>query len=124
MPIELYRWRRFMEVFSKARRNYEPKAYQGRITCFLHDDFPRTPKKGIGDWYDLAVNEPDVRFVPGNIFSMWEKPHVQTLADQLKDSLDEALTDIGAQRKQSALTYDDDAEIGQKALATTRVSNQ
>jgi amino acid adenylation domain-containing protein len=100
MPVEIYRWRLFMVVFSKARRNYEPKAYQGRITCFLHDDFPRIPKKGIGDWYDLAVNEPDVRFVPGNIFSMWEKPHVQTLADQLKASLDEALTDSVSRQPQ------------------------
>ena len=37
---------------------------------------------------------------------------------------DAHLTDIGAQRKQSTPTDAADAEIGQNALATPRVSNQ
>jgi hypothetical protein len=104
--------------------SYEPKPYQGRITCLLRDEFSHNQKRGIGDWYDIAVGGLDVRFVPGNIFTMWEEPHVQILADQLQVCLDEALTDIGVQRKQSTPTDAADAEIGQNALATPRVSNQ
>jgi thioesterase domain-containing protein len=124
IPIEIHRWRRFIEVFSKALMSYEPEAYQGRITCLLRDEFSHNPEKGIGDWSDIAVGGLDVRFVPGNIFTMWKQPHVQVLADQLQVCLDEALTDIGVQRKQSTPTDAADAEIGQNALATPRVSNQ
>jgi thioesterase domain-containing protein len=93
IPIEIHRWRRFIDAFRKARMRYEPEAYQGRITCFLRDEFSHNPKKGIGDWSDIAVGGLDVRFVPGNIYSMWQEPHVQILADQLQVCLDEALTD-------------------------------
>jgi hypothetical protein len=55
---------------------------------------------------------------------MWKEPHVQVLAEQLQVCLDEALTDICAQGKQSTPTDAADAEIGQNALATPRVSNQ
>jgi thioesterase domain-containing protein len=104
--------------------SYEPKPYQGRITCFLRDEFYNNRRKGIGDWSDIAVGGLDVRFVPGNIFTMWKEPHVQVLAEQLQVCLDEALMDIGAQGKQSTPTDAADAEMGQNALATPGVSNQ
>jgi thioesterase domain-containing protein len=115
IPIDIYRWRRFIDVFRKARMRYQPKPYQGRITCLLRDEFSQNQKRGIGDWYHIAVGGLDVRFVPGDIFTMWKEPHVQILADQLQVCLDEALTDIGAQRKQSTPTDVADAEIGHSA---------
>jgi len=95
--------------------NHEPDAYQGRISCILRDEFAHNPKKGIGDWSDIAVGGLDVRFVPGDIFTMWKEPHVQILADQLQVCLDEALTDISSPRKQSAPTDVADAEMGHSA---------
>jgi thioesterase domain-containing protein len=124
IPVEIHRWRRFMAAFSKARRSYRPEPYSGRITCLVRDEFSHNLEKGVSDWYDIAVGELDVRFVPGNIFTMWKEPHVQILADQLQVCLDEALTDIGVQREQAMSADAADAEMDQNVLATPRVSNQ
>jgi aspartate racemase len=99
IPGEIHRLHRFGDAFSKALKSYEPEAYQGRITCFLNDEYSHNHKRRhnrkrrIDDWYDLAVGGLDVRLVPGDTFTMWREPHVQILAEQLKVSLDEALTD-------------------------------
>jgi thioesterase domain-containing protein len=99
IPGEIHRMHRFGDAFSNAVKSYEPKAYQGRIVCFLNDEFSHNHKRRhnhkrhIDDWYDLAVGGLDVRLVPGDTFTMWREPHVQKLADQFKASLDEALTD-------------------------------
>ena len=93
IPGEIHRSHRFGDAFSKALKSYEPEAYQGRITCFLNDEYSHNRKRHIDDWYDLAVGGLDVRLVPGDTFTMWREPHVQKLADQFKASLDEALTD-------------------------------
>jgi surfactin family lipopeptide synthetase C len=99
IPGEIHRWHRFVDVFSKALKSYEPEAYQGRIICFLNDEYShnskrrRNNKRRIDDWYDLAVGGLDVRLVPGNTFTMWREPHVQILADQLQVCLDEAQRD-------------------------------
>ena len=114
IPVEIHRLHRLGDAFSKARKSYEPEAYQGRITCFLNDEFSNN-KRRIDDWHDLALGGLDVLLVPGNTFTMWREPHVKKLAEQLKGSLDEAQTDIGAQRKQSTPTDAADAEIGQNA---------
>lgn len=90
IPIEIHRWRHFRDDFNEARLSYTPKAYRGRITYFLREEFSRDPQKGIGDWYDIAVGGLDVRLVPGTINSMWWEPHVQILAEQLKACLGEA----------------------------------
>ena len=124
IPIEIHRYRRFLDAFSKARRSYEPKPYQGQITCFLREEYSHDPKRRLGDWYDMAVGGLDVQFVPGNYFTTWQEPHVQVLADQLQVCLDKAQTDMVSQRKQSTPTDAADAEIGQNAFATARVSNQ
>jgi hypothetical protein len=131
MPDEIHRLHRFVDAFSKAVKSYEPEAYQGRVTCFLNDEYShdhklrRNNKRRIDDWYDLAVGGLDVRLVPGDTFTMWREPHhVQILAEQLKASLDEAQADIGVQGTQSTPKNAADAETGQNALATPRVSNQ
>ena len=90
VPIEIHRRRRFLKRFSEARSRYTPVAYHGRITCILQDKFARNPKKGLGEWPSLSVGGLDVRFIPGNILSMWREPHVKTLAAQLRSCLDEA----------------------------------
>jgi thioesterase domain-containing protein len=90
VPIEIHLRRRFEKVFRKALLSYTPKAYHGRFTCILRDEFARKPQKGIGDWYGIAVDEIDIRFVPGNAYSMWHEPHVKILAEKLTACLNEA----------------------------------
>ena len=90
IPIEIHRLRRFLNALGRARLNYVPQTYHGRITCFLLEKFSRNYKKAIGDWYEIADGELDVRFVPGTILSMWQEPHVQILAEKLTACLNEA----------------------------------
>ncbi len=90
VPIEIHRRRRFIKRFSEARSRYTPEAYHGRIACILQDKFAGNPQKGIGEWQSLSVGDLDIRFIPGNILSMWREPHVKTLAAQIKSCLDEA----------------------------------
>jgi len=92
LPRHIHRWRRFIATFSRARFSYTPRAYQGRITCFLSDEFSLNYKKSLQDWYELASGGIDIRFVPGTINTMWQEPHVQVLAEQLKACLEEAQT--------------------------------
>jgi hypothetical protein len=92
IPDEIHRFHRFVDDFNKAQVSYQPEAYHGRITCLVNEDYFRHYKKIIDDWRDLAIGGLDVRLVSGNSFTMWWEPHVQKLADQLKVSLDEALT--------------------------------
>ena len=92
VPIEIHRRRRFLKIFSEALSNYTPEAYHGRIACILRDEFARNPKKGLGEWSNLSFGGLDVRFIPGNILSMWREPHVKILAAQLRSCLDEAQT--------------------------------
>jgi aspartate racemase len=90
IPIEIHRRRRFLKSFNEALLSYTPKAYLGRISFILRDEFASNPQKGLCDWQSLSVGGLDVRFVPGTFMTMWREPHVQILADQLKSCLDEA----------------------------------
>ena len=93
LPSDIHRWRRFINDFNKAQKNYNPKTYHGRITCFLREEVSQDHKKTFSEWYDLAVGGLDIRFVPGTIVSMWREPHVRKLAAQLKACLEEAQKD-------------------------------
>jgi amino acid adenylation domain-containing protein len=90
IPIEIHRWRRTIAAISRARFSYTPRAYQGRITCLIRDEFSHNYKKGLHDWYELAAGELDIEFVPGNNWTMWQEPHVQILAEKLTACLNEA----------------------------------
>jgi hypothetical protein len=70
--------------------NYAVTWSKGRITCFLYEEFSHNHKKVLGDWYDLAVGGLDVRFLQGNIFTMWQEPYIQILAEKLRACLNEA----------------------------------
>ena len=90
IPIEVHLQRRFVKSFREALLSYTPEVYHGRICCILRDEFANTPQNGIGDWHSLSAGGLEVRFVPGNIMSMWREPHVKILAEQLASCLDEA----------------------------------
>jgi thioesterase domain-containing protein/acyl carrier protein len=93
LPRHIFRWRRFIAAFRKAQFSYTPRAYQGPITCFLSEEFSINHKKLIPDWYKLDAGGIDIRFVPGTINTMWQEPHVQILAEQLKVCLEKAQKD-------------------------------
>lgn len=90
IPIEVHRRRRYIKAFSEARLSYTPEAFHGPITCILQKEFASNPQKGLGDWQNFAAGGLDIQFVPGNIFTMWEAPHVQILAEKLTACLNEA----------------------------------
>jgi thioesterase domain-containing protein len=92
LPRHIFRWRRFIAAFNRARFSYTPRAYQGRITCFLSDEFSLNHKKLIPDWYKLDAGKIDFRFVLGTINTMWQEPYVRILAEKLKACLEEAQT--------------------------------
>ena len=93
LPSDIHRWRRFINDFYKAQKNYHPKTYHGRITYFLREEVSHDHKKAFSEWYDLAAGGLDIQFVPGTIVSMWREPHVRKLAEQLKACLEAAQTD-------------------------------
>ena len=90
VPIDIHRRRRFLKKFIKAISSYKPEAYHGRIAFILRDEFARNQQAGLGEWPNLSSGDMDVRFIPGNILSMWREPHVKILAEQLRSCLDEA----------------------------------
>ena len=85
---------RFRETFLNALLNYTPHVYPGRITCFLCDKFPINPQRRLRDWYDIADDGLDVRFVPGTFEDIWRErePYARILAEQLNACLEEAQT--------------------------------
>ena len=89
IPDDIHRWRHFTDDFNRARMSYAPRTYNGRIACFLREEYSNNHKKVIGDWYGIAVGGLDVQFVPGTFASMWQEPHVKILAEKLKACLDD-----------------------------------
>ncbi len=72
----------------RAMRNYTPPSYPGKIHFFLardRDQFnAQTPAHG---WIDLAQQGIEIYTVPGNHITMSETPHVESLADRLRECL-------------------------------------
>ena len=44
-------------------------------------------------WSELAPGGLEIHDVPGNTFSMLQEPHVQVLAEKLRDCIDKAQTE-------------------------------
>jgi thioesterase domain-containing protein len=108
-------FRRLFNVFKTnilAIRSYEPHLYAGSITLFRAGErfnpqqaspsWGQTILRGIkrngaeqraggkdgaNGWAALAAEGVDVREVPGDHYTMLRKPHVEVLAEQLKDCL-------------------------------------
>ena len=68
----------------QAQKNYQPQYYSGKIILFKASE---TDADFETAWNELA---PDIEMhvVPGNHYNMLQKPHVQTLAQQLQKYLD------------------------------------
>ncbi|MBD0371761.1 MAG: amino acid adenylation domain-containing protein [Pyrinomonadaceae bacterium] len=82
--------RRVSEALFEALSDYEARAYNGRVTLFRTRAQPifRALGKDKG-WKELAAGGVDVRLVPGNHLNMYDEPHVQVLAREVKACLEE-----------------------------------
>jgi aspartate racemase len=74
-----------------AVRAYIPHVYPGRMIFFLDSE---TPVKGSHNpmltWGDLVAGGLEVHRVPGQWSTIFQEPHVQVLAEQLRACLDQA----------------------------------
>jgi len=72
-----------LSIYDRARRDYVPQIYPGRLIIF----------KGAGDscdpqtWERLAAGGLEIHEVPGGHVNILKEPHVQVWAEQLKDYL-------------------------------------
>ncbi|HEX2270519.1 MAG TPA: hypothetical protein VHH35_13325, partial [Pyrinomonadaceae bacterium] len=82
--------RRLFAVFEsnvRAVTNYRAKAYDGEVTIFTAEERLTPTPDPVASWSTFARGGVQVCSVPGNHYSMFQPPHVQTLAQQLKASL-------------------------------------
>ncbi|MEK7728729.1 MAG: hypothetical protein AAB354_09975, partial [candidate division KSB1 bacterium] len=77
---------------NKARKNYMPKPYAGRITLFRNGDAGETPDYQR-KWASLALGGLAVHTVPGDHQTILLEPHVRVLAQRLREEIEEALTE-------------------------------
>ncbi len=93
---------RVSEALFQSLLAYRPRAYPGRVTLFrtrAQNVFsPHGVDKG---WSRLALGGVEIKKIPGNHVNLYEQPHVQFFAEQLRDSLDRIARESGTSEKQS-----------------------
>jgi thioesterase domain-containing protein len=79
------------EANYRARRNYVPGPYRGRVTLFRAAVrwSADSPARDMG-WERLALGGVEIREVPGNHVNMMLWPQVALLAEQLRECIDRA----------------------------------
>jgi thioesterase domain-containing protein/acyl carrier protein len=84
------------QFYHQALRNYVPCPYLGKVILFQsvkreqHEAFYTDPQKA---WGKLAAGGLEVHEVPGDHISLIKEPHVQVLAEKLRDCLERAQVD-------------------------------
>ncbi len=80
-----------MQMHIRAMNSYSPERYQGGVTLFRvrSQSLSRTPDPKMG-WQKLANSGVTVHHIDGSHHNILEQPHVQSLAIELKKSLDKA----------------------------------
>ena len=83
--------RQMMEAQISAMSSYNPGLYQGKVTLFRtrSQSLSRTPDFAMG-WRKLARGGVDIRRIAGSHHNILEQPHVQTLAEELKKTLQQS----------------------------------
>jgi thioesterase domain-containing protein len=90
------RFQRVIDANYRARDQYIPKTYCGRIVFFLsegHRIGHRYDPRSQSGWAELAHGGLELHIVPGDHSSMLRPPHVRIVAEQLREYLDEAAHD-------------------------------
>lgn len=76
-----------LEANDRARRDYQPRVYPGRIAYVSAEETWHNPSFGFG-WVSLAMGGLDIYKVPGNHINIDEDPNVGVWAEKLKTILD------------------------------------
>jgi len=71
-----------------AVNRYKPDPYSGKITFFWANDRPEGLSDSRWGWRELAEQGMDIQRVPGDHVTILREPHLQVLAERLKDCLD------------------------------------
>ena len=74
-----------------AVRAYKPSPYPGKITFFWASDHPEEPSDSRWGWQELANGGMEIHRITGEHLTVLREPHLQVLAERLKDCLDQAL---------------------------------
>jgi hypothetical protein len=83
----LRRLQKLQQSYEKVLRRYRPRPYNGWITLLINEEaYQRDPSLG---WSNLVTGGMDIRKVQGDHHS-YIRDHVQTVALQLKDTLESA----------------------------------
>ena len=73
-----------------AARAYVPQVYHGRMIFFLDSETPvKGPHNPALTWGALAAGGLEVHRVPGQWSAIFQEPHVQVLAEQLRACLEQ-----------------------------------
>jgi thioesterase domain-containing protein len=92
--VEISQAHRFVELLKsdfQATRNYELQLYPGRVTLFkASEELAGTSPDPTLGWREWALAGVDVHVVPGNHANMVYEPHVEVLAEKLRDCLNHA----------------------------------
>ncbi|MFQ5419790.1 MAG: thioesterase domain-containing protein [Anaerolineae bacterium] len=93
---------RMMQTHTAAWRDYVPQPYPGKIALFRADEQASANGEPDMGWSSLVAGGVTIIPVPGDHITMLQEPHVQVLADRLRNCLAEA----------EPVTVHEDQEIG------------
>jgi amino acid adenylation domain-containing protein len=77
------------EKLIRSIRSYRPRWFPDRVTVFLAAERPQAELDAEA-WRKQGIKRFKLVTVPGGHTSMWEKPHVAVVGEQLRVSLEEA----------------------------------
>jgi amino acid adenylation domain-containing protein len=79
---------RIMQLNIQAAGRYQPRPHPGRITLFrTSQSFGKSGQTPDLGWADLAGTGVEIYYVPGHHLDLLRRPHVKTMADQLRQCL-------------------------------------
>jgi len=79
------------EVHLRAALAYNPCRYPGKVTLFCcTEKSTRSYEDRRLAWSQVVAGGLEVHLIPGNHMSMLDQPHVQFMADKLRDCFDRA----------------------------------
>lgn len=94
--------RRVSEALFQSLLAYRPRAYPGRVTLFRTRAQRVFSPHGVDKgWGRLALKGVEIKKIPGNHVNLYEQPHVQVLAEQLRESLDRIASESASSEKRS-----------------------
>ncbi|MDB4894665.1 MAG: amino acid adenylation domain protein, partial [Firmicutes bacterium] len=82
----------------RAVRRYTPKPYPGKAVLFVPEEEGAHKAAGAPRWQELIGGGLDVRMTPGSHQTMVDLPHVQVLAQMLKESIEGVGAAVDARR--------------------------